>query len=267
MKLNYFDIHSHLQEKQFDVDRTEVLGRMRRQNIESLVVGVDYASSQRAVKLARQSDGLWAVIGVHPVDDTSEVFDGVQYDALVAQGRGKVVAIGECGLEYFRMDDEEREREKPRQKRLFEDQIQFALKHDLPLMLHCRPTPETMDSYEDTLDILELFAKEYGKKIRGNVHFFVGNVIIAKRFLVIGFTLSFTGVLTFTNDYDEVVKYAPLDMIQAETDAPYVTPTPYRGQRNEPSYVSEVVKRIAEIRNESVELVQETLVKQCITSV
>ena len=92
------------------------------------------------------------------------------------------------------------------------------------------------------------------------MHFFAGDILTAKRFLNIGFTLSFTGVITFTHDYDEVIKFVPLESIMSETDAPYVAPVPYRGKRNEPSYVSEVVKRIAEIKGEDFEIVQKALI-------
>jgi len=109
-------------------------------------------------------------------------------------------------------------------------------------MLHIR------NAYADAHDILKAHAK-----VKGDVHFFAGNWDTAKKFLDIGFTLSFTGVLTFTHDYDEVVKNAPLDMLLSETDAPYVTPVPYRGKRNEPLYVQEVVRAISRIRGEGME--------------
>src|SRR3990167_7830473 len=118
------------------------------------------------------------------------------------------------------------------------------------LMLHCRA------AYDETLEIL----KEYKGKIRGNSHFFAGNVEQAGRFIDLGFTCSFTGVITFTHDYDEVIKSLPLDMIMSETDAPFVAPVPYRGKRNEPSYVAEVVKKMAEIRGEELENLAKVLV-------
>ena len=121
-------------------------------------------------------------------------------------------------------------------------------------MLHIRPALHSLgdagNAYEDALEIIKAHAK-----VRGDVHFFAGSWNIAKQFLDIGFTLSFTGVLTFTHDYDEVVKNAPLDMLLSETDAPYVTPVPHRGKRNEPLYVQEVVKAIARIRGEDLEKV------------
>lgn len=257
MELRYIDGHCHIQERTFDEDREAILSRMEEVGVGALVVGVDYASSRRAVEVASSSSLLSAVIGVHPVDTPTEGFEPKKYVDLIQQ-RG-VVGIGECGLEYFRMEDDNHE-EKERQQQLFCAQIEFALEHDLPLMLHCRPTPKTMDSYEDTLDILESYAKEHGERLRGNVHFFVGDIDIARRFLTIGFTLSFTGVLTFAHDYDEVVRFAPLDMILAETDSPYVAPVPHRGKRNEPTYVQEVVARIAEIRGEDHEVVREALI-------
>ena len=130
------------------------------------------------------------------------------------------------------------------QRRVFIKQIELANKLNKPLMLHIR------NAYEDALEIIKAHAK-----VRGDVHFFAGDWEIAKKFLDIGFTLSFTGVLTFTHDYDEVVKNAPLDMILSETDAPYVTPVPHRGKRNEPAYVQEVVRAIAGIRGEDLEMV------------
>src|SRR3989344_2762363 len=125
-------------------------------------------------------------------------------------------------------------------------------------MLHIRNNPKdkTHNAYFDTLEILKKHLKVKGppasamlKALRaGDVHFFAGNLEEAKAYLNFGFTLSFTGAITFTKDYDRVIKNTPLDMIMSETDAPYVTPVPYRGKRNEPMYVKEVVKKIAEIK-------------------
>jgi TatD DNase family protein len=114
------------------------------------------------------------------------------------------------------------------------------------------------------LEILEPLKQEHGDKLRGNIHFFAGNWAIAQRLFNIGFTISFTGVITFVRDFDEVIKNAPLDMIMSETDAPFVTPAPYRGQRNEPAYVSEVVKKLAEVRGEALETVRIALVNNAL---
>ena len=127
-------------------------------------------------------------------------------------------------------------------------------------MIHAR------DAYQEILEILEPLGNRVSK-LRGNVHFFAGDWEIAQRFIAIGFTLSFTGVITFVRDYDEVIKNAPFSSIMSETDSPYVAPVPYRGKRNEPSYVSEVVKRIAEIRGVDFEAVREALVENALNMI
>ena len=126
-------------------------------------------------------------------------------------------------------------------------------------MIHAR------DAYNEILEILEQLKKKYKNKLRGNVHFFTGEIDVAKRFFEIGFTISFTGVITFVRDYDEVINSAPIDMIMSETDAPFVTPDPYRGKRNEPIFVNEVVKRIAVVKGEDEEKVRATLVNNALS--
>ena len=256
----YFDIHSHLNFKDYDADRAEVIGRLKETETHTIVVGTDYESSAKGVDLAGRHPEIYACIGVHPVDKKEEHFDISKYEELVKHP--KVVAIGECGLDFYHA---KKDADYERQKKLFLAQIEFALVHDKPLMIHAR------DAYEELLNILEPMKKEYGSKLRGNVHFFAGNVEIAKRFFDIGFTVSFTGVITFPPKADqpmadtiEVIKSAPLEMIMSETDAPYVAPVPYRGKRNEPSFVREVVKAIAEVRGEDEEAVRAALVNNAL---
>lgn len=256
---SYIDIHSHLHDKAFDSDREAVLSRMRESGVATITVGTDFAESQKAVSLAEKHDDVWATIGVHPTDTDGKSFNNEAFLALAKHP--KVVAVGECGLDYFRLENEHAkgniesiDEEVDRQQGLFEEQIALAVAAKKPLMLHGRPRKGTMDAYEDMLQML----KNYDGA--GNVHFFSGDTAIAKRFLHLGFTLSFTGVLTFTHDYDEVVKYIPLDYLHAETDAPYVAPAPYRGKRNEPVYVIETVKALARIRGEAEETVKAQLI-------
>jgi len=249
----YFDIHSHLNFKDYDRDREEVIKRLKETNTHTIVVGTDLESSRQAVELAEKHEEIYACIGVHPVDDPTRSFEKEKFEELIKHP--KVVAIGECGLDFFhadKVDDYER------QKKLFLDQIDFAIAHDKPIMIHAR------SAYEELLEILEPLKQELGAKLRGNVHFFAGTVVIAKRFFEIGFTISFTGVITFSRDYDEVIKRAPLEMIMSETDCPYVTPVPYRGGRNEPSFVREVVKSLALIRGEDEEALRVTLVNNAL---
>ena len=137
-------------------------------------------------------------------------------------------------MDYFKLEDESI---KERQKELFKQHIKLAKEVGKPLMLHIR------DSYDDVLNILE--SEQAG---RAHAHFFAGSWEVAQKFLARGDTISFTGVITFTNAYDEVVKNTPIESLMAETDAPFVAPAPYRGKRNEPAYVVEVYKKIAALK-------------------
>lgn len=259
MNPKYIDIHSHVNFKAFDEDRDEVIERALENDTWVINVGTQIDTSRKAVEMAnRYKKGVYAIIGLHPIhtgasyhdkkelgDEGAEFtsrgenFDKEKYRELLKDP--KVVGIGECGLDYYRCDPEYVEK----QKKNFIEQIELANEFGKPLMLHIRnnPADKSLNAYHDSLEILKKYAK-----VKGDVHFFAGSIEDAKAFLDFGFTLSFTGVITFTTDYDEVIKATPLDMIMTETDAPYVTPIPYRGKRNEPLYVKEVVKKIAQIK-------------------
>lgn len=266
MSYAFFDLHSHLHDKAYHHDVDSVVDEMKAYGVGSITVGTDLEMSKQAVALAEKHDNLYATIGLHPADNVTEEFDEKAFEALLVSK--KVVGIGECGLDYhyienfFERDKVEKglmhtkDAEADRQQRIFQEQVEFACKHNLPLMLHGRPSKGSMDAYEDMLHILENAKKVHGIQLRGNAHFFVGNIEIAKRFVDIGFTMSFSGVITFTKDYDDVVRYLPMTMIHAETDSPYATPTPFRGQRNSPMYVQEVAAKIAVLRGEPFEEVR-----------
>ena len=241
--MKFFDIHSHIQFPPYDADREEVIARMKKEEVGTIVVGIDKDSSRKAVALAEAHDGVFASVGLHPNETAHESFDEVFFRELLSHE--KVVAVGECGLDFFRT--EETEGNKKRQKEILEQHIDIAVEFNKPLMIHCR------NAYDDMLAIIAQKKKEHGDVLRGNIHFFAGTWNTAQKFLALNFTLSFTGVITFTRDYDEVIKNVPLEMIMTETDCPYVTPVPYRGKRNEPAYVVEVVKKIAKVRNKDVE--------------
>lgn len=257
MKPKYFDIHSHLNFSAFDRDREEVINKMTDEGVWAIAVGTDLKTSKEVVELAENHEGIFATIGLHPDSHKGQTF--VKNDYINLARNKKVVAIGECGLDYYRITNDELGI-KNKQTENFEKQVQFAIENDLPLMLHLRPSAGTMDAYQDGLSVLNSYKKTYGDKLKGNSHFFAGDLEVAKKFLNIGFTLSFTGVITFANAYDEIIKYAPLEGIMAETDCPFVAPVPHRGSRCEPVYVKEVVKRIAEIRDEDIETVGKALV-------
>jgi TatD DNase family protein len=241
MKL--IDAHTHLQFPQFEADRTEALARCQAAEIGVINVGTDLATSAAALKLAEENPSMWATIGLHPTD-LDQGFDEAGFLKLAQHP--KCVAIGECGLDFFHIKDKV---EQAKQAELFVKQIRLANQVNKPLMLHIRNAPDARSgqAYDEALEILT--AEPPAR--RGNVHFFNGTWAIAQRFLDLGFTLSFPGVITFARDYDETVKNAPAELILAETDAPFAAPEPYRGRRNEPSYVIEVVKRLAALRGTS----------------
>ncbi|MCX6703271.1 MAG: TatD family hydrolase [Candidatus Zambryskibacteria bacterium] len=253
---NYIDIHSHLYFKDFDFDREEVIARMKNADIATISIGTCLQTSRQSVGLAHIHSNIFACVGMHPGDVVDAVVPP-EIDELALDP--KVVAIGECGFDYFRIGENGEEIKKS-QKKVFEHQIELALKVEKPLMLHCRSSKGSQDAYHDTLEILESYYKEQGGNLRGNAHFFAGDIGVLKRFLDIGFTVSFTGVITFTHDYDDAVRYAPLESLHAETDAPFVAPVPHRGGRNSPEYVPHVVSALARIKEEDEEIVKKTLI-------
>lgn len=253
MDLKYIDAHCHLQFEEYDADRDELLERMKERGVGGVLVGCDFESSRKAVELAEEQAYLYAAVGQHPTIE-NEVFDISTY-RLLADGP-KTVAIGECGLDYFRNDANPETKE--RQKNLLNAQIVLATDLDLPLIIHCRPSKGTVDAYRDLIEILKA-AKAKRPNLRGDIHFFVGGVEEMRELNALGFTVSFTAVITFARDYDEVIRATPLDMILAETDAPYVAPASRRGERNDPLAAEEVVAKIAEVRGEDLEEVRAAL--------
>lgn len=272
MQLNYIDIHSHLNLSPLLENKDQIINTLHEQGIGTITVGVDYETSKLAIEIADENpDILWATVGQHPNDNPDEVFN---YDKYLELAKNKkVVAVGETGLDYYRLgssskvlvnSEEQKQQEIERQKDLFKKHIELAIEVNKPLMVHARPSvakaeagspsKNSMDAYEDVLDILEscqLKAKSY--KLSANFHFFVGDLEIAKRIIKNNWTMSFDGPITFTNDYDEVIKSIPIENIMAETDAPFATPMPYRGQTNYPQYVEFVYKKIAEIKGISID--------------
>lgn len=263
--MKYIDTHSHIYESRFDDDREEMFERMRRESVGTIAVGTCLETSTQALTLARSEASrdvvLGATIGVHPTD-TDEYFDSAVYEALLNEGTSdvpsSVVAIGECGFDYFRTP---RNEVYTRQREVFEAQVRFAAEHDLPLMLHIRPSAGSADAHTDALEIIDVYQKEYGDAVRGNVHFFTSTKEVAREYVARGFTIAFPGVITFSPELHEVVRDMPLDMMLVETDAPYAAPVPHRGKRNEPVFVKDTSAAIAEIRGESFDVVVEALTK------
>jgi len=268
MDYKYIDTHAHVNINAFKDDYEAVILNARSEGVAMINVGTQLDTSKRAVEIAEKyEDGVYAIVGLHPVHTSTsyhdekelgenmkaftsrgEVFDKEAYGELCKSE--KVVALGECGLDYYRLESDTKEI----QEKAFIEQIELANELGLPLMIHTRDAKGNSESakaeagvgniYDDVCEILEKHAK-----VTGNIHFYAGTWEQAKRFIELGFTISFTGVITFAKDYEEVVRNAPLDMIHGETDCPYVAPVPYRGQRCEPVMVKGVYKKIAEIKS------------------
>ncbi len=260
MEFKYIDIHSHLNLSQFDADADQVAQDMAAEGVAAITVGTNAETSARAIKLAEKHENLFACIGLHPVDNPDAVFDIETFEQQVQHP--KVVAIGECGLDYFRLENEA---DVTRQRENFQKQIDLAIKYDKPLMLHVRPSAGSFDAYDDVLEILRPLAAEHGSRLRGNSHFFAGTPDQARQFNELEFTVSFTGVITFTHDYDATIQSVSLSMMHAETDAPYVAPVPHRGERNTPAYVKYVYETLADIRGEDRETVRLQLLENAVT--
>jgi TatD DNase family protein len=255
--MKYFDSHCHIQFEQYNDDREEVIALMQEKGVGGLVVGTDFESSRTAIELVQGKEHFYAAIGLHPNAVTKEEFTMSAYQELAQDS--KVVAIGECGLDNFRPEDPGVTAKK--QREVFESHIQLALETGKPLMVHSRPAKGTQDAYHDTIDILTSYKREHGDRLQGDMHFFVGGVEEAKHFVDLDFTMSYTAVLTFTHDYDDVVQYLPLTHILSETDSPYVSPASRRGQRNTPLSVIDVVKAVSAIRAEDEEVVRRQLLE------
>ena len=260
--MKYIDIHGHINFSEYDADREEVIKRAQDAGVGIISVGTGLESSKQAIHLAETHENMWAIVGIHPTDTHTDVarqeFEGIRELAA----HPKVVAIGECGLDYFHSMPEDI----PKQQELFIDHIMLANKVRKPLMLHVRnaqhnskggtPTidPSAHNAYQEAISMLKKHAI-----VPANFHFFAGSVQDAQDIVAMGNTMSFTGVITFARNYDEVIRSVSLASIMSETDCPYVAPIPYRGKRCEPVHVIETIKKIAEIRGEAQDDVARTL--------
>lgn len=259
MDFKYFDAHAHIHFPVYNTDRSEVIARAINQGVGMVTVGTTLSTSEEAVKTAEVFMNIWAAVGVHPAHASesfhdsnelgktthgktlhpAEVFNAEAFHILVQNVR--VVAIGECGLDYFRLEGNVG-KAKEDQIKLFTEQIRFAYAVRKPLMIHCR------SAFPDLIAVLEREKEYLGKRDAGIIHFFSGTEAEAVKLLNLGFSFTFGGVLTFTSDYNAAVRMIPLDRLLSETDAPYVAPVPHRGKRNQPVYVIEVVKKLAELK-------------------
>ena len=260
------DTHSHIQFSAYEGEGDKVIKRALDEDIWVVNVGTQKDTSWAGVVMAEgYKEGVYATIGLHPIHtsksyhDTKELGGGEAAEAFTSRGEEfdfdfykelgknkKVVAVGECGLDYYRLDQETKEK----QIEVFEAQIELAKAIEKPLMIHCR------EAFDDLIEVIKKNKNSLHQSYPGINHFFAGSRENAKGLMDLGFYFSFGGVLTFTRDYDEVVKYIGLDRILLETDAPYVAPHPHRGERNEPLFVQYTAIKLAEILGEDLEVVQ-----------
>ena len=246
------DTHIHLDDNRYDEDLDAVLERAREGGVERFIIpGADVSTLEKAVSIAERYDDVYFAIGVHPYD--KEGFDENYFTKYV--GHKKCVAIGECGMDYFRLEgsDEEKEREKEEQKRVFVAQIELAKKYKKPLIVHIRNA-----SYDAKMLLLEHNAQEVG----GVLHCFNADdelLSLANE----NFYFGIGGVVTFKNAKKlvNILPRIPKEKLIIETDGPYLTPTPHRGERNEPFYTTFVAQKMAEILEMSKEEIENLTTK------
>lgn len=228
------DTHIHLNFEDYIDDLDDVIFDALSYGITKMVViGIDHDTSQVALSLAEQYPELYATIGVHPSEATTNL-DFIR----PLLNHSKVVAIGECGIDLFHRQDT-----LELQKEVFKKQIELSIEYDLPLVIHTR------EAMRETLDVL----KPYQGKVRGVFHCFSGTKEEAKEVLELGFYIGVDGPVTFKNAHElkQIVKMIPLDKILTETDGPFLSPEPYRGKRNKPSNIRYILKAIAELKGVS----------------
>jgi TatD DNase family protein len=265
------DIHAHLHDLAFDADRDAVVKRAFDAGVTKIItIGTDTKESRRAVACAERHEGVYASVGIHPNEIESpnanhqEILSELKEIALSSD---KVVAIGECGLDYYNQQLTINSQQKKMQKDGFVAQIEIARELQLPLIIHCRPSVGTVDSYEDIFLILKSKIVNLKSAV---LHCYMGDTEVTKKFLELpGIRFSFTGNITYSvkksvagtkDDLTEVVKMIPIDRMLAETDCPYLAPVPYRGKRNEPAYVVSVIEKIAELKGISRETAEQAVI-------
>ncbi len=271
--MNFFDTHSHINMAAFTNDAESVIKRSLASKTSILIPGTDYKSSKKAIEIAnRYQSGVYAAIGLHPTEidfmsETNKVASNLpeerfSYDMYAMLTKfPKTVAVGEIGLDYaWRELDSDLEIRKKLQKNIFYKQLELARRFDLPVLIHCR------QAHDDLLPLLTSFRQDYKNlmpKSRpwGVLHCFSGDENLAWEYFNLGLIISFTGLITFSQRWDDLIRKVPEDKLMIETDAPFMTPEPYRGKRNEPVLVKYVAQRIADIRGASLDYVADMTTK------
>jgi TatD DNase family protein len=250
----FVDSHAHLDGKQFDSDREQVIAHSREAGVRTIVAignGDGPPTLDCGIRLAEQYPFVYATVGIHP-HEAKLATDAAFHEMERLARRPKVIAWGEIGLDYF-YDHSPRET----QKEVFLKQMELAAAAKLPIVIHCRPSDGSDDAWEDCLGLIHEQWAATG--LGGILHCFTGTWTHARRALDMGFVISFAGNLTFpkAQQIRDAALEVPLDRILIETDCPYLAPVPHRGQRNEPAFVKETARKLGELRGMSTEEIGE----------
>jgi TatD DNase family protein len=252
--MKYFDSHCHMDMEPLSSEAAQIIERAAKASVlEMINVGSSMRGSRASISLAQKYPNIYASVGLHPHDAEAIIDLGSTVEELERLARDeKVVAIGEIGLDYFYLESKDLV---PKQKELFLAQLELAKRLDKPVIIHIR------DAWDDAFEIIKKSKIENRKSGPGVVHCFTGGPKEAKKALDLGLMIGFTGFVTFEQGKFDLIREAaslvPLERLLIETDAPFLAPEPYRGKTNEPAYVVEVARKVAELKGLSVEEVAE----------
>lgn len=254
------DTHAHVNFSFFKEDADDVIQRSLAEDTWMINVGANYKTSNRALMYANKYErGVYAATGLHPInlfptkdEDKIIAAEEFNYDAYEKLAKfEKVVAVGEIGLDYYHIDKSLDVNEvKKKQKQVFSEQLLMARRVEKPAIIHCR------QAHDDMIQTIKDIKKENkdlftGNKPWGVMHCFSGDEDLAWKYFSLGVIISFTGLITFSRQWDDLIRKMPNENLMIETDCPFMTPEPFRGKRNEPIYVKYVAEKIAEIKNVS----------------
>lgn len=251
----FIDTHCHLNLPEFDVDIITVIGNAKKAGVKKIIIpGVDLYFSQKAINIAlTQPESLFAAIGYHPYEankspDTHDLETLLKryHDTCNMTHVTSIIAIGECGLDYHIYKGEKADGKKDQQKHLFEDQLLIAVQYDLPAIIHCR------DAFEDLFSVLDALPK----MPRGVIHCFSGGLQDVRMCTERNLFLGIDGNSTYTKHIQSIIPHLPLEKILLETDSPYLTPEPHRGDRNEPKYIPLIAKTISSLTHQPESMIE-----------
>ena len=243
--MTLIDTHAHIYYDDFTGQMDDVIRASANNGVEKIIsIGVDLKSSEKCIKLAEKYESIFATCGIHP-HEAEKAPKGYLYELEQFYEHQKVVAVGEIGLDYH-YDFSDRKT----QRKIYHEQLEMANSLDLPAVVHCRK------SDDDILCGIQESGHSYGV-----IHCFASGLDFAEKILEIGFHISFTGLITFVKELEDVVREVTLSKMMVETDSPYLSPRPYRGKQNEPANVLYVAEKIAELKELSLEEVAESTTK------